>query len=366
MALTREEARERGLIGSGNTFNEPSAEGPAENASFEAGGQSAESEVAMDVYGNQSTTIVELVNAAQTDEDAEPGAPDIQKLTPPPPLPKDTKIPEPDIVPAKPLPPENPPEPSPEFLTEEVRTFKPIYSSFRAQIVEVINRNTVKLDTDFNQKAQENGVDHGDKQIKKKKARLTYNVTYPNFRIDDLKTSLHFDEDKTALVTNMQLDDSTVKDYPHSFVMKLDEPLDEVVVKGDELLVADEIVPPVTEEVILVPPTEAEDYTVLRSPNTELQESPRNRGTDFVTQDTLKTTDPTIKKDFEDTLISASLSSVDLNIDYSVYTNFVNFSSAEQRLKNFKTKVTNIDTYTAESSSMVATSGSTTDVRKWD
>ena len=36
MALTKEEARERGLIGSGNTFNEPSAEGPAENASFEA------------------------------------------------------------------------------------------------------------------------------------------------------------------------------------------------------------------------------------------------------------------------------------------------------------------------------------------
>ena len=113
MGLTREEARERGIIGSGNTFNEPSAEGPAENASFEAGGQSAESEVAMDVYGNQSTTIVELVNAAQTDEDPEPGAPDIETQRVPPPLPKETKIAEPDIVPAKSLPPENPPEPSP-------------------------------------------------------------------------------------------------------------------------------------------------------------------------------------------------------------------------------------------------------------
>ncbi len=73
-----------------------------------------------------------------------------------------------------------------------------------------------------------------------------------------------------------------------------------------------------------------------------------------------------LKKILKIQLVSASLASVDLNIDYSIYPNFVNFSSAEQRLKNFKTKVTNIDTYTAESSSMVATSGSTTDVRKWD
>ena len=302
MALTREEARERGLIGSGNTFNEPSAEGAGEPASNPSMGQSAESEVAMDVYGNQSTTIVEVVEAAQTDEDPEPGAPDIQTQRVPPPLPKDTKIAEPDIVPVRPLPPENPPEPSPEFLTEEVRTFKPIYSSFRAQIVEVINKNTVKLDTDFNQKAQENGVVEGDYQGSDPRARLTYNVTYPNFRIDDLKTSLNFDEDVSALVTNMQLDDSTVKEYPHSFVMKLDEPLDETVVKGDELLVAEEIIPPITEEVILVPPADEDNYTVLRSPDVDSLDSPvRDRQTAFVTQDTLKTTDPRIKKDFEDT-----------------------------------------------------------------
>jgi len=108
---------------------------------------------------------------------------------------------------------------------------------------------------------------------------------------------------KQTLITNIQLDNTTVKDYPHSFVMKLDEPLDTAVVKGDELLVAEEIIPPVTEEVILVPPADEEDYTVLRTPDTDSLDSPvRDRGTSFVTQDTLKTTDPTIKKDFEDTL----------------------------------------------------------------
>ena len=367
MALTRGEARERGLITSGNTFNEPSADGPGDSSSDPSTGQSGDSEVAMDIYGGQQTTIREVIKREESVEDPEPGAPDIETKVVQPPLPKDIKVVDPEDKPLKKPPtPVNPPPPKPEFITEEIRTFKPIYGSFRAQIVEVVNKNSVKLDVDFNQKAQEVGQVEGDYQGTDPRARLTYNVVYPNFKIDELKTSLHFDEDIKALVTNMQLDKTTISGYPYSFVMKLDEPLDTAIVKGDDLLVADEIIPPVIEEVILVPPAEEEEYTVLRSPNTELNESPRNRGTDFVTQDTLKTTDPNIKKDFEDTLISASLASVDLNIDYSVYPNYVNFSSAEQRLKNFKYKVTLIDTYTAESSSMVATSGSITDVRKWD
>ena len=354
------EAQGPGEVGVG-----PSEPGGANDPTV---GQSAASEVAMEVYGTEQTTRTEIIERTQTDEDPEPGAPSLEKLTPPPPLPKEIKIVEPDIQPiAEPLPPENPPAPSPEFLTEEIRTYKPVYSSLSAQIVEVVNRNTVKLDTDYNQQAQKIGVVEGDYQGTDPRARLTYDVTYPNFKVEDLKTSLHFDEDKTGLITNLQLDNTTVKDYPNSFVMKLDETLNETVANGDELLVAEEIIPPVTEEVVLVPPEEEEDYTVLRTPDTDSLDSPvRDRQTSFVTQDTLKTTDPTIKKDFEDTLISASLASVDLNIDYSTYSNFVNFSSAEQRLKNFKTKVTNIDTYTKESSSMAATSASTTDVRKWD
>ena len=337
---------------------------PSENP---ATGQSGDSEVAMDIYGGQETTITEVIKRAESVEDPEPGAPNIDTKVVNPTLPKDIKIVDPeDKVLKRPPPPVNPPLPTPEFITEEIRTFKPIYGSFKAQIVEVINKNTVKLDKDFNQAAQKVGQVEGDYQGTDPRARLTYNVVYPNFRIDELKTSLHFIDDIKSLVTNMQLDNVTTPDYPYSFVMKLDEPIDEYIQKGDELLVADEVIPPVTEEVILVPPVEEEDYIVLRTPNTELNESPRNRGTNFVTQDTLKTTDPKIRKDFEDTLISASLASVDLNIDYSVYTNFVNFSSAEQRLKNFKYKVTNIDAYTVESSSMAATSASTTDIRRWD
>ncbi len=135
------EAQAPGEVGVG-----PSEPGGANDPTV---GQSAESEVAMDVYGTEQTTITEVIERTQTDEDPEPGAPSLEKLTPPPPLPKEIKIVEPDIQPiAEPLPPENPPAPTPEFLTEEIRTYKPVYSSLSAQIVEVVNRNTVKLDTD--------------------------------------------------------------------------------------------------------------------------------------------------------------------------------------------------------------------------
>ena len=331
-------------------------------------GQSSDSEVAMDVYGGQENTITEVIRANQTDEDPEPNAIDPNVGAPKPPLPKDQDIVDHEEKPTTfPPKPENPPAPTSQFITEEKKTYKPIYQSYTAEILEVINKNTIKVRRNWKIEAEEAGTVEGDYEGTDPRARLTFSVTYPNYRVDDLKTKLHFDEDVDVLMTNLQADIDTVPEYPHSFVAKLESPLDDGVEKGDEFIVADVVIPPLAEEVVLIPPQEEDDYVVLRSPNVDSLDSPvRDRQTSFVTQDTLKTTNPAIKKNFEDTLISASLASVDLNIDYSVYSNFVNFSSAEQRLKNFKTKVTNIDTYTAESSSMAATSASITDIRKWD
>ena len=158
---------------------------PSENP---ATGQSGDSEVAMDIYGGQETTITEVIKRAESVEDPEPGAPNIDTKVVNPTLPKDIKIVDPeDKVLKIPPPPVNPPLPTPEFITEEIRTFKPIYSSFSAQIVEVINKNTVKLDVDFNQKAQEVGQVEGDYQGTDPRGRLTYNVVYPNFKIEELK-----------------------------------------------------------------------------------------------------------------------------------------------------------------------------------
>jgi len=328
--------------------------------------------------GDESRTIVDVVEQVteqkQVTVDSEGSAvtelPDSLESAKGKPVPKEIKVAdevkevksrnEPPIV-------ENPPAPEPEFITEEIKIVTPIYADFHADIVEVVNKNTVKVNQDWNSLAQSLGSLDGDYEGTNPRSRLTFNVTYPHFDLTELKTHLMFDEDNEALVTNLQLDKDTIKEYPYSYVLKLMDPLDEEVQKTDEVIFADKMLETYSEDVVLVPPAEDEEYVVLRSPDVDSLESPvRDRQTSYITEDSLKTTDPKIKKDFEDTLISASLASTDLNVDFSQYSNFVNYSSAEQRLKNFKYKVSQIDSYTAESSSMITTSGSSADKRKWD
>ena len=130
-------------------------------------------------------------------------------------------------------------------------------------------------------------------------------------------------------------------------LLKLNEPLNENVLTSDEVMIGSKVLSDVSESVVLIPPFEEEDYQVLRTPNIDDIQSPiRDRQTSYTTQNTLTTTDTKIRKNFEDTIISASLDSVELNVDYSKYTNFVNFSSAENRVRNFKKKVQLIEGYT--------------------
>ena len=58
--------------------------------------------------------------------------------------------------------------------------------------------------------------------------------------------------------------------------------------------------------------------------------------------------------------------SVEINIDYSDYDNFINFSSATERLKNFKYKVQLIQTYQASKDQLVNTTNSSGSEAKYD
>ena len=66
-----------------------------------------------------------------------------------------------------------------------------------------------------------------------------------------------------------------------------------------------------------------------------------------------------IKESIENEILSGSMSA-DINVDYNQFTNFIHFSSAEQRLKNFKTKLDNIELYTDRSASLAGTSSGST------
>ena len=66
----------------------------------------------------------------------------------------------------------------------------------------------------------------------------------------------------------------------------------------------------------------------------------------------LVTTNKDLKNDILDKYLTGSQQPIELNADYSNYENFVNFSSAEKRLSNFKYKLQLIESYTAQSSSI--------------
>lgn len=60
-----------------------------------------------------------------------------------------------------------------------------------------------------------------------------------------------------------------------------------------------------------------------------------------------------------DSYFSGSLSGINLNIDYSDFNNFIFYSSATERLSNFKYKLELLEYYTAQSSSAASLSGGT-------
>ena len=60
-----------------------------------------------------------------------------------------------------------------------------------------------------------------------------------------------------------------------------------------------------------------------------------------------------------DSYFSGSLSGINLNIDYSDFNNFIFYSSATERLANFKYKLELLEYYTAQSSSAASLSGGT-------
>ena len=106
---------------------------------------------------------------------------------------------------------------------------------------------------------------------------------------------------------------------------------------------------------------------VLKSPDLKNVESPiQARTTDFKTETDILTDDAIISTELRNEFLSQSIDSVELNTDYSLYKNFVNFSSAEKRIRNFKYKLELIEYYRTISSSYVGVSGSSSDLNKWN
>jgi len=232
-----------------------------------------------------------------------------------------------------------------------------------ATITEVMDSNRIRVSLSYNDGVnlyQHKGDDEVGKKFK------NFRVNYIKNNIERYKTYMVKDNDY-YLITNEQLD----IDGKERFV-KLKQPAETCEV-DDKVLFVEKRLPDYKDVVRLNPFVEAENNSLfLRLPNLNSVDNPIDfQGTNYTSHDGLLSDKDDDARDIERILVSGSLLDVQPNIDYQKTTtdlnferddigfgNFVNFSSAERRLSNFKDKLILIESHSAASASLTNVSSS--------
>tara|TARA_Y100001963_G_scaffold157984_1_gene256043 strand:+ start:3422 stop:8458 length:5037 start_codon:yes stop_codon:yes gene_type:complete len=201
--------------------------------------------------------------------------------------------------------------------------------------------------------------------------KIKYKVSESVSKLD-LKTLLAFGSNETSLVTNWIPDDRTYPEYPFSAIIRLYEPLPKKYKEKEQLWLVREEIEPVIETVNIIPKDLDQPVNFLRPPNYKVEEirglPDFSRQTQYESWNTLLSTNPTTQENIIDKLFGDELGSIELNTDYTDYSNFVNFGSAAERLKNFKYKLGLLQSYDSKLNELKTIkgidSGSTADTTK--
>ena len=155
---------------------------------------------------------------------------------------------------------------------------------------------------------------------------------------------------------NTQLRDIDIK----TMVVKLTQPLPESFREGKLVDVDVRVKESWIEKLILFPSIENIDRPDFSVPNFELDMSDMKSadGTDWQNWESLLDVNATTSQQLVDKYFSGSLGSVKLNIDHSDFSNFVHFSSATERVDNFRYKIQQIEKFNARIDLLQSVSGS--------
>jgi len=232
-----------------------------------------------------------------------------------------------------------------------------------ATITEVMDSNRIRVNLSYNEGV--NLYQHkGDDEVANK---------FKNFRVNYIKNNIEryktymVKDNQYYLITNEELGASGKERF-----IKLKQPAENCKV-DDKVIFVEKRLPDYKDIVTLNPFTETEnDSLFLRIPNLNSVDNPIDfQGTNYKTHDGLLSNKDDDARDIERLLISGSLLDVQPNIDYQKTTtdlsienddtgfgNFVNFSSAERRITNFKDKLILIESHSAASASLTTISSS--------
>ena len=237
--------------------------------------------------------------------------------------------------------------------TSSLDESSPVYGSLRGDI-ESITDNAITLVNTYAELGEQSGHDFENTVGINQGINFDkWFIQYPNDNQNNLSKLLKLGPNDYSLITNFKYDTQEFPEYPHSLVYKLYEPLPETINEKDFTVVVREMIPPVEEKCTLIP--FVEEYVgdiVLKTPEFGNVNSPIGPGqTEFKNYSQLVSSDAAIQENIENEILSGSLSA-DINVDHSLFKNFIHFSSAEQRVRNFKYKLDLIQQYTDRSSSL--------------
>ena len=192
--------------------------------------------------------------------------------------------------------------------------------------------------------------------------------------IQDFRTFLRVNNDSYLITNRKKLTNGTA--------LKLQQPLQSDVIPFDQegssnVDIVEEVLDSYEDRISLIPTQKVQD-TFLLPANFDGETIQINkRPTEFKSHDTLLGSDNEHNRQLERLLVSGSLLDVQPNIDYQKTTtdlsselddtgfgNFVHFSNAESRLRNFRKKLILIEDYNEESSSLVSIKSSLSTIQK--
>lgn len=164
---------------------------------------------------------------------------------------------------------------------------------------------------------------------------------------------VNFGFNRIQKVVNVRFDIDT-------FYVKLYQPIYDEISDKAKAWFQYEIIDPYIDTVILTTPISKGIVNVMGGPNFDINTSLySSNSTVFKSWDDLLDTDSLTSQRIIDSALSGS-GAINLNIDYTRFENFVFYSSAEERLRNYHYKVSKLEEYSSSISILLSSTASNT------
>ena len=171
-----------------------------------------------------------------------------------------------------------------------------------------------------------------------------------NGSLDNVVVNFGFNQ--IQKITNIRFDQD-------SFFVKLYQPIYDEIQEKDKAWFQFEIIDPYIDTIVLAQPLSQGKLTYMKGPNFDIDTNLySSQGTPFRNWNELLNTNLSSQQRIIEQSISGS--SIQLNIDYSDFNNFVFYSSAKTRVENFKYKVSKIEDYSSSIAILLDSTASNT------